>query len=114
MIFGLVMAGVAMVVATVWPTGSAPSAPRRWFFSASASSFPLIVIAIQIGIGPPHPVAGTLLALAVVFGLWVDNHGWAGAPSAAQRQVRSIASTLRRPTSNGERRSPAAQAPGRR
>ena len=74
-IFGLVMAGVAMVVAAVWPTWFGALGGPAVVFLGLGLIIPVIVIAIQIGAGLRIPVAGTLLALAVIFGLWVDNHG---------------------------------------
>jgi hypothetical protein len=74
-IFSLVMAGVAMVVAAVWPTWFGALGGPAVVFLGLGLIIPVIVIAIQIGSGLRIPVAGTLLALAVVFGLWVDNHG---------------------------------------
>ena len=73
--FGLVMAAVAMVVAAVWPTGFGALGGPAVVFLGLGLIIPVIVIAIQIGAGLRIPVAGTLLALAVIFGLWVDNHG---------------------------------------
>jgi hypothetical protein len=74
-IFGLVLAVAAMAVATLWPArfGALLGAPAVVFLGLGLI-IPVIVIAIQIGSGLRIPVAGTLLALAVVFGLWVDNH----------------------------------------
>jgi hypothetical protein len=74
-IFGLVMAGVAMVVATVWPTWFGALGAPAVVFLGLGLIIPPVTIAIQMGSGLRIPVAGTLLALAVVFGLWVDNHG---------------------------------------
>src|SRR3984885_9583922 len=74
-IFSLVMAGVAMVVAADWPTWFGALGGPAVVFLRLALLLPVIVIAIQIGSGLRIPVAGTLLALAVVFGLLVDNHG---------------------------------------
>src|SRR3984885_7523168 len=74
-IFSLVMAGVAMVVAAVWPTWFGALGGPAVVFLGLGLIIPVIVIAIQIGSGLRIPVAGTLLALAVVFGLLVDNHG---------------------------------------
>jgi hypothetical protein len=74
-ILGLAIAALAMIVAAVWPTWfGALGAPAVVFFGLGLI-IPPIVIAIQMGSGLRIPVAGTLLALAVVFGLWVDNHG---------------------------------------
>jgi hypothetical protein len=74
-IFGLVLAVAAMAVATLWPArfGVLLGAPAVVFLGLGLI-IPVIVIAIQMGSGLRIPVAGTLLALAVVFGLWVDNH----------------------------------------
>jgi hypothetical protein len=74
-VLSLVLAGAAMVVATLWPAkfGSLLGAPAVVFFGLGFI-IPLIVIAIQMGASLRIPVAGTLLALAVVFGLWMDNH----------------------------------------
>jgi hypothetical protein len=74
-IFGLVMAAVAMVVATVWPTWFGALGGPAIVFLGLGLIIPVIVIAIQMGSGLRIPVAGALLALAIVFGLWVDNHG---------------------------------------
>ena len=75
-IASLILAIAAMIVATLWPTrfGALLGAPAVVFLGLGLI-IPLIVIAIQMGAGLRIPVAGTLLALAVVFGLWVDNHG---------------------------------------
>jgi hypothetical protein len=75
-IASLVLAIAAMVVATLWPTwfGALLGAPAVVFLGVGLI-IPVIVVAIQMGSGLRIPVAGTLLALAVVFGLWVDNHG---------------------------------------
>ena len=73
-IFGLVMAGVAMIVATIWPTWFGALGAPAVVFLGLGLIIPVVVIAIQMGSGLRIPVAGTLLALAVVFGLWVDNH----------------------------------------
>ena len=75
-IASLVLAGVAMVVATLWPArfGALLGAPAVVFLGLGLI-IPVIVIAIQMGSGLRIPVAGALLALAVVFALWVDNHG---------------------------------------
>ena len=74
-IASLALAGAAMIVATVWPArlGALLGAPAVVFFGLGLI-IPIIVIAIQMGSGLRIPVAGTLLALAVIFGLWVDNH----------------------------------------
>ena len=74
-IFGLVLAVAAMAVATLWPArfGALLGAPAVVFLGLGLI-IPVIVIAIQMGSGLRIPVAGTLLALAIVFGLWVDNH----------------------------------------
>jgi hypothetical protein len=74
-IASLILAIAAMVVATLWPTRfrALLGAPAVVFLGLGLI-IPLIVIAIQLGAGLRIPVAGTLLALAVVFGLWVDNH----------------------------------------
>jgi hypothetical protein len=74
-IFGLVLAVAAMAVATLWPErfGSLLGAPAVVFLGLGLI-IPIIVVAIQMGSGLRIPVAGTLLALSVVFGLWVDNH----------------------------------------
>jgi hypothetical protein len=74
-IFSLVLAGIAMVIATLWPArfGVLLGAPAVVFFGLGFI-IPVIVIAIQTGASLRIPVAGTLLVLAVVFGLWVDNH----------------------------------------
>jgi hypothetical protein len=74
-IFGLVMAGVAMIVAAVWPTWFGALGAPAVVFLGLGLIIPVVVITIQLGSGLRIPVAGTLLALAVVFGLWVDNHG---------------------------------------
>ncbi len=74
-IASLVLAGVAMVVAAVWPTWFGALGAPAVVFLGLGLIIPVIVIAIQMGSGLRIPVAGTLLALAVVFGLWVDNHG---------------------------------------
>jgi hypothetical protein len=65
-----------MVVATLWPArfGALLGAPAVVFLGLGLI-IPVIVIAIQMGSGLSIPVAGALLALAVVFALWVDNHG---------------------------------------
>ena len=75
-ITSLILAIAAMVVATLWPTRfrALLGAPAVVFLGLGLI-IPLIVIAIQMGAGLRIPVAGTLLSLAVVFGLWVDNHG---------------------------------------
>jgi hypothetical protein len=75
-IASLILAIAAMVVATLWPTrfGALLGTPAVVFLGLGLI-IPLIVIAIQMGAGLRIPVAGTLLSLAVVFGLWVDNHG---------------------------------------
>ncbi len=74
-IASLALAGAAMIVATVWPArlGALLGAPAVVFLGLGLI-IPIIVIAIQMGSGLRIPVAGTLLALAVIFGLWVDNH----------------------------------------
>ena len=74
-IASLALAGVAMIAASVWPArlGALLGAPAVVFLGLGLI-IPLIVIAIQMGSGLRIPVAGTLLALAVIFGLWVDNH----------------------------------------
>jgi hypothetical protein len=74
-IASLALAVVAMVVATLWPArlGALIGAPAVVFLGLGLI-IPVIVIAIQMGWSLRIPVAGTLLALAVVFGLWVDNH----------------------------------------
>lgn len=66
---------IAMVVATLWPAhlGLWLGAPAIVFF-ALGFIIPPIVIATQIGSTLQIPVAGALLAAAVVFSLWVDNH----------------------------------------
>ncbi len=71
----LALAGFALVVATLWPAkfGALLGAPAVVFFGLGFV-IPIIVIAIQMGASLRIPVAGTLLVLAVVFGLWVDNH----------------------------------------
>jgi hypothetical protein len=74
-IFGLAMAGVAMIVATVWPTWFGALGAPAVVFLGLGLIIPVVAMAIQLGSGLRIPVAGTLLALAVVFGLWVDNHG---------------------------------------
>ncbi len=73
-IFGLAMAGVAIIVATVWPTWFGALGGPAVVFLGLGLIIPVIVIAIQMGSGLRIPVAGTLLVLAIVFGLWVDNH----------------------------------------
>ena len=74
-IFGLVLAVAAMAVATLWPArfGALLGAPAVVFLGLGLI-IPVIVVAVQMGSGLRIPVAGTLLALAIVFGLWVDNH----------------------------------------
>ena len=74
-IASLALAGAAMIVATVWPArlGALLGAPAVVFLGLGLI-IPIIVIAIQMGSGLRIPVVGTLLALAVIFGLWVDNH----------------------------------------
>ncbi len=74
-IFSLVTAAVAMVVATLWPArfGALIGAPAVVFLGLGFI-IPVIVLAIQIGSSLRIPVAGTLLVLAAIFGLWVDNH----------------------------------------
>ncbi len=74
-IFGLVLAVAAMAVATLWTArlGALLGAPAVVFLGLGLI-IPVIVVAIQMGSGLRVPVAGTLFALAVVFGLWVDNH----------------------------------------
>jgi hypothetical protein len=64
-----------MVAATLWPArfGTLLGAPAVVFLGLGLI-IPVIVIAVQMGSGLRIPVAGTLLAFAVVFGLWVDNH----------------------------------------
>ncbi len=64
-----------MIVATLWPVhiGLWLGAPAIVFFGLGFI-IPPIVLAIQIGSTLQIPVAGALLAAAVVFGLWVDNH----------------------------------------
>jgi len=75
-IASLILAIAAMVVATLWPTRfRALLGTPAVVFLGLGLIIPLIVIAIQLRAGLRIPVAGTLLALAVVFGLWVDNHG---------------------------------------
>jgi hypothetical protein len=74
-IFGLAMAVLAMIVATVWPTWFGALGAPAVVFLGLGFIIPVVAIAIQMGSGLRIPVAGTLLALAVVFGLWVDNHG---------------------------------------
>jgi hypothetical protein len=74
-IFGLVMAGAAMIVATVWPTWFGALGAPAVVFLGLGLIIPVVAIAIQMGSGLRIPVAGTLLVLAVIFGLWVDNHG---------------------------------------
>jgi hypothetical protein len=74
-IFGLVMAAIAMVVAAVWPTWFGALGAPAVVFLGLGLIIPVVVIAIQLGSGLRIPVAGTLLVLAAVFGLWVDNHG---------------------------------------
>ena len=68
-------AALAMIVATLWPVqiGLWLGAPAIVFFGLGFI-IPPIVLAIQIGSTLQIPVAGALLAAAVVFGLWVDNH----------------------------------------
>jgi hypothetical protein len=74
-IFSLAAAAAAMVVATLWPArfGALLGAPAVVFLGLGFI-IPIIVIAIQIGASLRIPVAGALLVLAVIFGLWVDNH----------------------------------------
>jgi len=74
-IASLVGAAAAMVVATLWPEkfGALLGAPAVVFFGLGFI-IPVIVIAIQMGAGLRIPVSATLLLLAVIFGLWVDNH----------------------------------------
>ena len=74
-IASLVLAVAAMVAAAAWPArfGALIGAPAVVFFGLGLI-IPVIVTAIQMGSSLRIPVAGTLLALAVVFGLWVDNH----------------------------------------
>jgi hypothetical protein len=74
-IFSLVGAAAGMVVATLWPAqlGALLGAPAVVFLGLGFI-IPVIVLAIQIGASLRVPVAGTLLVLAVIFGLWVDNH----------------------------------------
>jgi hypothetical protein len=86
-VLSLIMAGAAMVVATLWPArfGALLGAPAVVFFGLGLI-IPVIVIAIQMGASLRIPVAATLLVLAVVFGLWVDNH-------AVGRRAFSIATT---------------------
>ena len=114
-VFGLMMAGVAMVVATVWPTWLGALGAPAIVFLGLGLIIPVIVIAIQTGSGLRIPVAGTLLALAVVFGLWVDNHGvgrraFGGATTGPIDRLDPHA----KPTNNGERRNPAARTRERR
>ena len=113
-IFGLVMAGVAIIVATVSPTWFGALGGPAVVFLGLGLIIPVIVIAIQMGSGLRIPVAGTLLVLAIVFGLWVDNH-------AVGRRAFGVATTgptdrptLHKPTSSGRRRNPAARAQARR
>ena len=54
-IFSLVMAAVAMVVAAVWPTWFGSLGAPAVVFLGLGLIIPIIVIAIQIGIGPAHP-----------------------------------------------------------
>jgi hypothetical protein len=74
-IASLVGAAAAMAVATLWPEkfGALLGAPAVVFFGLGFI-IPVIVIAIQVGASLRIPVSATLLVLAVVFGLWVDNH----------------------------------------
>jgi hypothetical protein len=70
----------AMLLATMWPVafGSLLGAPAAVFFGLGFI-IPVIVVAIQLGflgvlgIGRT-PVVGPLIAVGVIFGLWVDNH----------------------------------------
>jgi hypothetical protein len=75
-IFGLVGAAVAMVAATLWPAGFGAwlGAPAVVFLGLGFI-IPPIVTAIQVGAALRLPVGSALLVAAVVFGLWVDNHG---------------------------------------
>jgi hypothetical protein len=74
-IFSLIAAAAAMVAATLWPVGFGVllGAPGVVFFGLGFI-IPVIVLAIQIGASLRIPVVGALLAAAVIFGLWVDNH----------------------------------------
>src|SRR5271165_24715 len=68
-------AGLAMAAATLWPAtfGVTLGAPAVVFFGLGFI-IPVIVIAIQLGASLRFPVVGVLLAAAVLFGGWVDNH----------------------------------------
>src|SRR5208337_3687433 len=72
----LIGAAAAMVLATLWPAriGVLVGAPAVVFFGLGFI-IPVIVILVQLGSSLRIPVAGGLLAAAVLFGLWVDNHG---------------------------------------
>ena len=74
-LFGLIGAAVAMVLATIFPVtfGSALGAPGAVFFGLGFI-IPVVVSVIQIGTSLRIPVVAALLAWAVVLGLWVDNH----------------------------------------
>ena len=74
-IASLAGAAAAMLVASLWPEkfGALLGAPAVVFFGLGFV-IPVIVIAIQVGASLRIPVSAALLVLAVVFGLWVDNH----------------------------------------
>jgi hypothetical protein len=76
-IASLVAAAAAMVIATLWPTkfGALLGAPAVVFFGLGFI-IPVIVIAVQMGAGLRIPVSATLLALAVLFGLWGQSRRW--------------------------------------
>ena len=75
-IFGLAGALIAMILATVWPVGFGAwlGAPAVVFLGLGFI-IPPIVIAIQLGASLRVPVTSVFLLAAIVFGLWVDNHG---------------------------------------
>jgi hypothetical protein len=66
---------LAFIVVTIWPAeiGLWIGAPAVVFL-ALGFIIPPAVIAIQIGSSLQIPIVGALLAAAVFFGLWVDNH----------------------------------------
>ena len=72
----LIGAAVAMILATLWPAriGVWVGAPAVVFFGLGFI-IPVIVILVQLGSSLRIPVTGGLLGAAVLFGLWVDNHG---------------------------------------
>ena len=90
-IFGLVVAGVAMIVASVWPTWLGALGAPAIVFLGLGLIIPVIVIAIQTDRASAFPSPGRCSGSPSSSGC-----GWtitvsAGAPSAARRLARSIA-----------------------